>query len=64
MKQFNPNSFKYICETAKSLDNIDRIKKRTINPNVKFKTINDFIGIIAFCIISYILFKIIEYLLK
>lgn len=64
MKQFNPNSFKYICETAKSLDNIDRIKKRTINPNVKFTQQNDFIGIIIFFIIGYILFKIIEYLLK
>ena len=64
MKQFNPNSFKYICETAKSLDNIDRIKKRTINPNYKFTQQNDFIGIIIFFIIDYILFKIIEYFLK
>lgn len=64
MKSFNPNSFKYINETAKSLDNIDQIKKRTIDPNYKFTQQNDFIGIIIFFIIGYILFKIIKYLLK
>ena len=64
MKSFNLNSFKYINETAKSLDNIDQIKKRTIDPNYKFKQQNDFIGIIIFFIIGYILFKIIEYFLK